>query len=115
MESLHWADFAIFGLFLTASLSIGIYHAFTGGRQKTTQEFIMANRKLGILPTMLSLLVSFQSAILIVGYTAEIYLRGSQLWLGSIIFMSLAILIAERLIVPWLYPLRLTSVFEVGI
>ena len=41
---LQWEDILIMVMFLGTSLAIGIYHAFTGGRQKTTEEFIMANR-----------------------------------------------------------------------
>ena len=78
MASLHWADWLIFVTFLLVSLGIGVYHAVTGGKQRTTQEFIMANRKLNVLPTMLSLLVSYQSAIMVLGLTAEMYTRGIQ-------------------------------------
>ena len=46
MASLHWLDVFILGIFLLISIGIGVYHALTGGRQRTTAEFIMANRKL---------------------------------------------------------------------
>ena len=44
----HWADYLIFVLVLLISVIIGIYHAATGGRQRTTEEFIMANRQLKV-------------------------------------------------------------------
>ena len=74
----------------------------------------MANRNLKVLPTMLSLLVSFQSALMILGNTAEVYSYGTQQWFGTMIGFTLAILLAERLYVPWMYPLKLTSINEVG-
>ena len=76
--TLHWADYVVFGAFLMASMGIGIYHALTGGRQRTTGEFLHANRELKVIPTVLSLFVSFQSAIMILGMGAEMYTRGIQ-------------------------------------
>ena len=73
MASLHWLDVMILGIFLLISIGIGIYHALTGGRQRTTAEFIMANRKLQVIPTVISMMVSFQSAIMILGTVAEMY------------------------------------------
>ena len=49
-----------------------MYSGCTGGKQKSTKEFISGNKKLSVFPTMLSLLVSYQSAILILGMTAEV-------------------------------------------
>ncbi|ELU01000.1 hypothetical protein CAPTEDRAFT_107400 [Capitella teleta] len=112
MAGLHWADYLIFAFFLLASLAIGVYHAFSGNKQRTTQEFIMADRNLKVLPTVLSLVVSFQSALLILGNPAEVYSYGTQQWFGSLIGFTIAVLIAERLLVPWIFPLKLTSVYE---
>ena len=62
---------------------------------------------------MMSLLVSFQSAIMILGNPAEIYMYGTQAWLGYCIGFILALTAAERLVIPWMYPLHLTSINEV--
>ena len=110
---LHWADYVIFSLFLCISLGIGFFYACTGGRQRTTKEFIMADRKLNIVPTMLSLLVSHQSAIMILGNAAEMYTRGSLAWLWMSISFLFSVFICERIVIPWLYPLGLTSIYEV--
>ena len=117
MESigrLEWPDYVVLAVFLAISLGIGVYHSLTGGRQRTTEEFIMANRRLGIIPTTVSLLVSFQSAIMILGLTAEMYMYGIQ-WL---VWLPLAYIITfvltERLVIPWLYPLKLVSINNVS-
>ncbi|ELU15287.1 hypothetical protein CAPTEDRAFT_171192 [Capitella teleta] len=112
MASLHWVDYLIFVSFLLVSVCIGVYHSLTGGRQKTTQEFLMADRKLSVLPTMLSLLASYQSAIMILGNTAEMYNWGIQAWVVGLLAILLSTIIAERLFVPWIYPLGLTSTYE---
>jgi len=114
MEShLHWADYLVLVVFLAISLGIGVYHSLTGGRQKTVAEFIMANRRLKVIPTTISLLVTFQSAITLLGGPAEVYSYGIQYIIFSSVAIAPSIFIAERLIVPWLYPLKLVSVYEV--
>jgi len=117
MESigrLEWPDYMILGLFLSISLGIGIYHSLTGGRQRTTLEFIMANRRLRVLPTTISLVVSFQSAIMVLGDTAEMYQYGIQYLIWAPIGFSITLLVSERLIIPWIYPLQLVSINDVS-
>ena len=59
------------------------------------------------------MMVSFQSAVMVLGYVAEMYTYGLTFWPGKIISGSIGIYIIERLFVPWFYPLKLTSVYEV--
>ena len=111
---LDWADYVVLAAFLAVSLAIGVYHSLSGGRQRSTDEFIMANRRLSVVPTALSMFVSFQSAISVLGLTAEMYLYGSQLLVWVPVSYAAAYCVAERLVVPWLYPLRLVSVNAVS-
>ena len=41
----HWADYVVCCLSFGISIAIGIYFACTGGKQRTTKEFLMADRK----------------------------------------------------------------------
>ena len=50
----HWADYLIFAVFLTISIGIGLFFSLTGGRQKTTEEFIMADRSLKVSVVLIS-------------------------------------------------------------
>ncbi|XP_076438939.1 sodium-coupled monocarboxylate transporter 1-like [Babylonia areolata] len=104
-------DYVVFALMLAVSAAIGVFYGCRGGRQKTTKEFLMANRSMSIVPVAISILVSFMSAILILGTPAEMYTAGTQyfIYLGG---MLLAIVIAALVFVPLLYPLKLTSSFE---
>jgi len=113
MDRLTWSDYLILVAFLVISLGIGVYHSLTGGRQRTTSEFIVANRSLKVLPTALSLLVSFQSAILVLGTTAEMYSYGVQLLIMNLILFVPVILLTMQVAVPWIYPLKLVSINEV--
>ena len=114
MTTLQWPDYLILVAFLVISLGIGFYHSVTGGRQRTTQEFIIANRRLGVLPTARSLFGSYQSAILILGATAEMYLFGIQYLVWGTVSFTVALILCERLLLPWIYPLKLVSINDVS-
>jgi len=111
---LKWPDYLVLFGFLAISLGIGIYHSLTGGRQRTIAEFIMANRRLRVIPTAISFCAGFYSATEVLGLTAEMYSYGAQYMVFLTITPTISVLIVERFIVPWLYPLKLVSVFEVG-
>jgi sodium-coupled monocarboxylate transporter 8/12 len=72
------ADYAVFGLMLCVSSAIGLYFRFTGGRQKTADEYLMGNRSMSALPVAFSLMASFMSAITLLGVTRENYSFGTQ-------------------------------------
>lgn len=114
VRTLEWPDYVVLAVFLGTSLGIGVYHSLTGGRQRTTSEFIMANRRLSVLPTTISLLVSFQSATLIIGLTAEMYQYGIHFLMWAPVGLSITVLLCERVVVPWLYPLQLVSINDVS-
>ncbi|XP_062979760.1 sodium-dependent multivitamin transporter [Elgaria multicarinata webbii] len=105
------ADYAIFVLLLVFSAGIGLFHALSGGKQRTTQEFLLANRSMTFLPVALSLLATFQSAVAILGVPSEIYRFGTEYWfLGCSYFLGL--LIPAHVFIPIFYRLRLTSTYE---
>ena len=113
-KGFHIIDYVIFSAVLLISLAIGLYHAFTGGKQKTTKEFFMANNDLKTLPVALSILVSFVSAVLVLGTPAEMYTRGTQLTM-RVIGYCLACVLSSLLFVPLFFGLKVTSSFEVTI
>lgn len=105
-------DYVIFALLLVASAGIGLFYAFSGGRQRTTQEFLMADRSMSCLPVSLSLLATFQSAVAILGAPSEVYTFGTEYWfLGCSYFLGL--LIPAHVFIPVFYRLRLSSAYEV--
>lgn len=106
-------DYTIFTLLLVLSLAIGLFYALSGGRQRTVQEFLLANRSMGFLPVALSLLATFQSAVAILGVPAEIYRFGTEYWfLGCSYFLGL--LIPAHVFIPVFYRLQITSTYEVS-
>lgn len=106
-------DYSIFALLLVLSLAIGLFYALSGDRQRTVQEFLLANRNMSCLPVALSLLATFQSAVAILGAPGEIYRFGTEYWfLGCSYFLGL--LIPAHIFIPVFYRLRLTSTNEVS-
>ncbi|KAM6354692.1 sodium-dependent multivitamin transporter [Podargus strigoides] len=104
-------DYSIFALLLALSSAIGLFYALSGDRQRTVQEFLLANRNMSCLPVALSLLATFQSAVAILGVPAEIYRFGTQYWFLGCSYI-LGLLIPAHVFIPVFYRLRITSTYE---
>ncbi|XP_068259607.1 sodium-dependent multivitamin transporter [Nyctibius grandis] len=104
-------DYSIFALLLVLSSAIGLFYALSGDRQRTVQEFLLANRNMGFLPVALSLLATFQSAVAILGVPAEIYRFGTEYWFLGCSYL-LGLLIPAHVFIPVFYRLRITSSYE---
>lgn len=104
-------DYLVFSGTLVISAAIGIFFAFHKGGQKTTKEFLLGNRKMPVVPTALSILVSFYSGIAVLGFPSEMYMKGTNFfWYlpGVLIGIPLAAYIYQ----PVFYKLKLTSSYE---
>ncbi|XP_028404903.1 sodium-coupled monocarboxylate transporter 1-like [Dendronephthya gigantea] len=110
-KSFHPVDYVVFGLMLLISAGIGIYHGCTGGKQRTTSEYLLGNRSMKTLPIAISLLASYLSAITLLGVPSEIFTYGAQY---TVLLFSYFILTATSAIifVPILHGLHLTSAHE---
>ncbi|XP_021348892.1 sodium-coupled monocarboxylate transporter 1-like [Mizuhopecten yessoensis] len=107
----HVADYVIFAGMIAFSIGIGVYSACSGGGQKTTLEYLVGNRRLKMLPVAVSLVVSFESSILVLGFPAEAYIHGGDL-LWTSVGLMVAMVVSSRVTAPLFHPLKLTSVFE---
>ncbi|KAH9512752.1 Sodium-dependent multivitamin transporter [Bulinus truncatus] len=107
----HVADFVVFALTIVISIAIGIYYAISGGRQKTTSEYLIGGRTMSFLPVAISLMASFESSIMMLGFPAETYVYGIQNVMASIGFFVTQLLLIEFL-VPLIHPLKITSAYE---
>ena len=107
-------DYVVCCIVIATSIAIGLYYAFSGGKQSTTLEYHLGNRKLKLIPVILSLVITNQSPVGLVGVPAEVYFYGMQVNLLGLGFV-IAYLIASRIVVPLVYPLKITSVNEVRI
>ncbi len=107
-------DYAVFSCMLLISAGIGVFFALTGGRQKTTQEFLMADRNMSPAPVAMSLVASFISAITFLGTPAENYIYGVGYWLYAFAYVLVGLAV-YRGYMPVFFRLGLTSSNEVSI
>ncbi|KAK3777209.1 hypothetical protein RRG08_047829 [Elysia crispata] len=104
-------DYVVFAISLAISLVIGVFYAFVNKWKNNAEEYLVGGRSMSFLPTAISLIVSFQSAITMLGVPAEAYFFGFQYVLFPV-GQCLAALLFMNVVVPLLYPLRVTSAFE---
>lgn len=143
INTLGWIDYLVITMMLCISVGIGIYYRFSGGRQKTmdviilslrksslkrnyslltlccnegqwvSQEYFIASRSMGIVPVAIALVVSFMSAVTLLGVSAENYTYGTQF-----IVINLAYLIGTPIVcygfLPVFFKLQATSAYEVS-
>ena len=106
-------DYVVFSLMLAVSAAIGIWYGCgPGGKQKTTREYLLADRKMKIWPVAISLLVSYLSAITLLGVPSEIYTYGAQYYV-LILSYFLICGVAGLVFVPMFHRMKLTCVNEV--
>ena len=106
-------DYLVFGVVLGVSLIIGCYYACKGRNNASVDDFLLASRNMSILPVSMSLLVSFISAVFILGSSSEIYRFGGQYlaMFAGFLFMTP---IATHLYHPVYFQMKLSSMFEVN-
>ncbi|XP_066974266.1 putative sodium-dependent multivitamin transporter [Macrobrachium rosenbergii] len=104
-------DYVIFALVLAMSSAIGVYFRFTGGRQKTYKEYMLADQSMPVLPVAFSLMASFMSAITILGVATENYVFGTQFVVINISYV-IATPLACYIYLPVFFRLQNTSVYE---
>ena len=103
-------DYVVMAFILTVPVLIGAYYGFF--RRQSAQALLTGDTRMSTLPVAASIMITFFSAVNILGYPAEIYRYGIQIFMLSVvagIFTPLSAL----LFVPVLYNLKLTSSFEV--
>ncbi|XP_012253667.2 putative sodium-dependent multivitamin transporter isoform X1 [Athalia rosae] len=104
-------DYVVIVLMLLTSTAIGIYYRFTGGRQKTSEEYYVANRTMGATPVAIGLMVSFLSAISLLGVSSENYVYGTQYAAVNVGYV-IATPFAAYLYLPVFFKLQATSAYE---
>ena len=107
-------DYIVFSLMMAVSAGIGLWYGCgPGGKQKTTKEYLLADRQMKIWPVAISLLVSYLSAITLLGVPSEIYTYGVQFYLSALGFI-LSCGISALVFVPMFRRMNITCVNEVG-
>uniref|UniRef100_A0A131YMV6 Sodium dependent multivitamin transporter n=1 Tax=Rhipicephalus appendiculatus TaxID=34631 RepID=A0A131YMV6_RHIAP len=117
----HDVEYAVFGVFVAASLFTGLYFALGKCRSKPSartvrsrsmaDEEFLGGRSLGMLPLALSVLASMVTATGLLGFTSHFYAYGMHLLWGSIPVVVLLPFIAY-VVIPMVRRLGVTSVYQ---
>ncbi|KAH7966520.1 hypothetical protein HPB49_017174 [Dermacentor silvarum] len=116
-------EYAVFGVFVAASLGTGVYFALgkcrsgksahtPGARSRSlADEEFLGGRSIGMLPLALSVLASMVTATGLVGLTSHFYAYGMHMLWGSIPVLVLLPFIAN-VVIPLVRRLGVTSVYQ---
>nr|CAD7194224.1 unnamed protein product [Timema douglasi] len=104
-------DYVVLSLMLIISASIGVYYRFTGGKQKTTQEYLHGDKDLSVIPVAVSLMASFMSAITILGVSTENYTFGTQFVIINLGY-GVATPFAAYCFLPVFFKMQATSAYQ---
>ncbi|CAG5135265.1 unnamed protein product [Candidula unifasciata] len=105
------ADYVVIVLMFLIPMGIGIWFAYTDRKKTTRDEYLLGGRKMSLFPITMSLFVTYQSAISLMGIPNEVYQYGimfPMIYIGS----SLSYVVGYFIMIPVMYPLRLTSLYE---
>lgn len=110
-RTLDGLDYSILSLLLLISVGIGLYYAWKDRKESGTDGFLMADRSMSLWPSSFSMVATFISSTVIIGFPLEVYYHGTQVYMVAI-GIVIASVIAAEVFIPVLYRLRVTSVNE---
>ncbi|EEC19374.1 sodium-dependent multivitamin transporter, putative [Ixodes scapularis] len=104
----------LFGVLMVANLCLGLYFSFVSRARSasTPEEVFLGSRTLKVLPLAVSVLASMFSAIGVIGFCAHYYAYGFH-YIWGVLAFPLLIPVVAGVIIPLLYRLGVTSVFQV--
>ncbi|BFZ00829.1 hypothetical protein BsWGS_03870 [Bradybaena similaris] len=105
------ADYAVIVAMFLIPLGIGVWFAYVDRRKATREEYLLGGRKMALFPITMSLFVTYQSAISLMGQPAEVYQYG-PMYPMVYIGISLSYVVGYFIMIPVMYPLKLTSLYE---
>ncbi|XP_042148754.1 putative sodium-dependent multivitamin transporter [Ixodes scapularis] len=108
----HPVEYVVFAILMATNLGLGLYFAIrTKNSIVTLDEVFLGSRTLKTLPLAMSAFASMMSSGMIIVMPAYYYKHGFHM---GYMFLVLVILIpvTTRIIIPVLYRLKVTSVFE---
>lgn len=108
-------DYVVFSVMLLISALIGVWYGCgPGGKQKTTAEYLLGDRQMKNWPVAISLLVSYLSAITLLGVPSEIYTYGAQYYVLIVSYFIICFTVAV-IFVPMFRRVNITCANEVSV
>ncbi|UJR14173.1 hypothetical protein I4U23_001168 [Adineta vaga] len=111
LPRLSAADYVLLVLLLLSSAVIGAIFGFFKSKKSSAKEFLLADGGMGVVPTALSIMVSFLSAITLLGTPSEIYLFGTM-YCYQAISWTIASTITALVFMPKFREMNCTSAYE---
>ncbi|XP_059152872.1 sodium-coupled monocarboxylate transporter 1-like isoform X3 [Physella acuta] len=111
VKSFGIADYIVFSLTLLISTGIGIGFAIADRKKNTTDEFLLGGKKMNVFPVAMSLMVTFMSAMTLLGNPVEMYKYNTMFW-WLVVGMVLAMWSTCTVYTPFFYNLKNESVFQ---
>ncbi|CAN7942391.1 unnamed protein product [Ixodes hexagonus] len=109
---LYPVEYAVFGILMGSNLGLGLFFSFKKSGKLTTNEMFLGSRTLSMLPLAVSMLASVMSSTGIVGFTGHFYTYGLHMaW--CVITTLVLFPVTVHVVVPVMYKLNVTSIFEV--
>ncbi len=102
-------DYIFLGATLLISLLVGLYYGYTS--KHTNEDLLVGSRNMALFPVAASVMVTYLSAITVLGFPSEIYAHGAQIFMMEIV-LAVAMPISVHLFVPFFYKMKLTSINE---
>lgn len=112
-------EYALFGTVIVANLGLGLYFSFRKapsrrGTASPEAEMFLGSRALRVLPLAASAMASMMSSTGLIAFPAHFYAYGMHMaWGVPMKFVYLPL--ATRVVVPVIYKLGVTSIFEVSV
>ncbi|CAF1372852.1 unnamed protein product [Rotaria sordida] len=98
-------------ILLLLSAIIGGIFGFGKSKKASAKEYLLADGKMHVFPTALSIMVSFVSAITLLGTPSEVYMSGTM-FLYQAASWSIASMVTALIFVPKFREMNLTSIYE---
>ncbi len=110
----HWGDYLVLGISLFLSCAVGVYYGIMDWKRKnnTTEDFLMAGRKMTALPVAVSIVVTMMSAITLLGNPVELYYFGVVYWVYTL-GNAAGLPIVAHFVAPVFHKMKVVSVNQV--
>ncbi|KAG8247930.1 hypothetical protein J6590_051230 [Homalodisca vitripennis] len=105
-----WVEYLVVVAMLLLSVLVGVYYTFFN-KQKTFKDYMQGGKTMGVFPTSMSFVASLISGIALLGIPVEVYLHGTQVFLGNLASIAVSV-IAGVFYLPVYFDLQLHSIFQ---
>ncbi|XP_046662812.1 sodium-coupled monocarboxylate transporter 1-like [Homalodisca vitripennis] len=105
-----WVEYLVVAIMLLLSVLVGVYYTFFN-KQKTFKDYMLGGKTMGVLPASMSYVASYISGIALLGIPVEVYLHGTQVFIGHLASI-VALAIGGIFYLPVYLNLQLDSIFQ---